>query len=433
MSINIVTDEQCSLNEDTMMDDPYKISNACGQDSGIGATAGNIDSQSQMHRIGNDPYGLPGAKGATAAIRKPHNDVGVDYHEEQYVLQDSTNLSHANMRTSHARLQNMTGLKFGDQTSQNSDDRTFVPPPRIPPRARDQLNPIRQSYNDVGTTAGQRKPIVMPDKFDGSGVWADYLAHFEICSTINRWGDHEKATFLAVSLRGTAQMILGDLTTSSLNSYPVLVTELQSRFGQEGQSELYRTQLKNRLKRQEESFPELGQEIKRWTAQAYPDAPSVLRDTLAKGHFVDALNDSDMRMHIYHRKPRSLTEAIHMATEWQAFKRAEVHRASMRRPVHAANVLGSISDPTMEEMRKQLTEMKSELDKIKNPLNKQKYSEKYEPTQHTPHKSFNHQNRDPNKRVCWGCGEQGHFQNRCPKQDTNNSHSRQTQNQGNWK
>ena len=260
---------------------------------------------------------------------------------------------------------------FCNNRPSNPNHAHFVEPPQVPPRTR-----IGGSYRSRAPSPGpgpsHLKPVVMPDKFDGNGVWEDYMAHFDICAKINGWDSDQKANFLAVSLRGMALMLLGDLPMITLSNYDALLHEIQTRFGQEGKSELFRTQLKNRIKRQDENFQELGQEVKRSTARAYPEAPSTLRDTLAKCHFIDALTDTDIS-HKYHSKPRSLTESVHLATEWQAFKQAETHRRGViteggqSRYVRATEITPAKGEETlMENFFKQMSEMQTELHELRS-------------------------------------------------------------------
>ena len=44
----------------------------------------------------------------------------------------------------------------------------------------------------------------MPDLYDGTGNWGDYLTHFNVVAELNGWTQRERQQFLAVSLRGEA-------------------------------------------------------------------------------------------------------------------------------------------------------------------------------------------------------------------------------------
>ena len=127
---------------------------------------------------------------------------------------------------------------------------------------------------------------------------------------------------MAVSLRGQAQGVFGNLASKSSN-YTELANALQERFAPSNQTELYRVELKERRQRASETLTELGQDIWRLTNLAYQTAPSDLKETLAKEQFIDALVSSDMRLRIKQARPTSLNMAVRHAVELEAFNKAE--------------------------------------------------------------------------------------------------------------
>jgi hypothetical protein len=82
------------------------------------------------------------------------------------------------------------------------------------------------------------KNIVKPATYDGKGPWLDYKSHFDACSEINHWSDKEKGLYLAVSLRGQAQGVLGNLPLESRQDFKELVKSLEERFSPSNQTEL---------------------------------------------------------------------------------------------------------------------------------------------------------------------------------------------------
>ena len=128
---------------------------------------------------------------------------------------------------------------------------------------------------------------------------------------------------MAVSLRGSAQGVLGNLPKGSKPDYQTLVRALEERFAPPSQTELYRVQMRERHQRAGESLPELGQAIRRLANLAYPTAPTEIRETLSKDQFVDALQDSEMRIRIKQARPKYLNDAIQLAVELEAYNRAE--------------------------------------------------------------------------------------------------------------
>ena len=55
------------------------------------------------------------------------------------------------------------------------------------------------------------RAAVMPEAFDGSDDWAEYLQYFDQCAVVNGWGDAQKAQFLAARLRGAAQRFFASI------------------------------------------------------------------------------------------------------------------------------------------------------------------------------------------------------------------------------
>ena len=68
------------------------------------------------------------------------------------------------------------------------------------------------SANIVAADAcGSNRSVQRPAPFDGRTAWDAYRTQFELLAEINRWNEVEKATFLAISLKGSALMILSNL------------------------------------------------------------------------------------------------------------------------------------------------------------------------------------------------------------------------------
>jgi hypothetical protein len=69
-----------------------------------------------------------------------------------------------------------------------------------------------------------------------------------------------------------------------------------------------------------ETLPELGQDVRRLAHLAYPTAPKVVRETLAKEQFIDALIDVDMRSRIKQARSVSLNDAVRHAVCFKLFR-----------------------------------------------------------------------------------------------------------------
>lgn len=134
------------------------------------------------------------------------------------------------------------------------------------------------------------------------------------------------AIFLAASLSGSAQAVLSDLDEPSRKDYYALKGALALRFGNGGQKELFRSELKNRMRQKGETLPELSQAIQRLVRQAYPDAPQSVREVMERDHFLDAIPDTDIRWKVLQARPKTVRDALSIATEVEAFQASERQR-----------------------------------------------------------------------------------------------------------
>ena len=151
------------------------------------------------------------------------------------------------------------------------------------------------------------KPLITPSPYNGKTSWDDYQVQFELIAELNGWNTSTMAIYLAASLSGCAQTVLTDLDANSRRNYKALRDALSLRFGNAGKMELFRSQLKSRIRGKDESLPELAQVIQRLVRQAYPEASLSVWEVLAKDHFVDAIADADIRWKVLKNKTQNGT------------------------------------------------------------------------------------------------------------------------------
>ncbi|CAC5368538.1 unnamed protein product [Mytilus coruscus] len=193
------------------------------------------------------------------------------------------------------------------QTTKKEAGTEAMPMPDVSPILRKNYAKTSKSATLIPLTnlATGRHGAKLLANYDGTSEWSDFKSHFDACAVINNWDDQEKGLYLATALRGQAQ------------------ESLQERFSPPNQTELYRVQLKERRQKASESLPELGQAIRRLVNKAYPNAPSEVKETLAREEFLDSLVDSEMRIRIKQSRPENLNQTRCLAVELEAFYKAE--------------------------------------------------------------------------------------------------------------
>jgi hypothetical protein len=203
-----------------------------------------------------------------------------------------------------------------------------------------------------------------------------------------------------VSLIGAAQRVLGNASKETGQHYDSLVKALEERFAPRNQTELYRAQLKERRQRASETLSELGQAIRRLTCLAYPTAPSEVRETLGKDAFINALVNSDTRLHIKQGRPENLNDAIRLFVELDAYFKTE-RRGDLRMVDNVSSAQSAQMTELVELMRK----MQSKVDTLGKEVHDRAYNQEL---------SLQASNRRCNSVVCYCCKKKDHIRRNCP-------------------
>ena len=263
------------------------------------------------------------------------------------------------------------------------------------------------------------KPLITPSPYDGKTSWDDYQVQFELIAELNGWNTSTMAIYLAASLSGCAQAVLTDLDASSRRNYKALRDALSLRFGNGGKMEVFRSQLKSRIRGKDESLPELAQAIQRLVRQAYPEAPLSVWEVLAKDHFVDAIADTDIRWKVLQTRPNTVQEALATATEVEAFQISE--RQRLRPGRLTANIVGAqVADKHRDTLDSSISKILSEIKKDREDQRRlmEDLIKKIERPARNVQSGIEHDSSWGPRNVgggnCWNCGEPGHFSRNCP-------------------
>ena len=195
--------------------------------------------------------------------------------------------------------------------------------------------PSHHSSEPEPTTTGRGAAphLQKPPPFDGRSSWDAYKLQFEMLADVNHWSDAERATYLAISLRGSALTVLTNVSPDHRGEYATLIAALNERFGSAHRTDLNRAKLKGRIRKRDEGLPELAEDVERLTRLAYPDASVEMIEILSKDQFIDALTDEDSRLRLRQNKPETLRHALEQALELESIHLANKQRTKMVREV----------------------------------------------------------------------------------------------------
>ncbi|KAK3090931.1 hypothetical protein FSP39_015821 [Pinctada imbricata] len=159
------------------------------------------------------------------------------------------------------------------------------------------------------------------EKFDGqSSEWSDYIIQFERVASWNGWSNGEKADQLIMNLRGNARKIVNELTLAQASDFYALKDILQQRFDPKEKVVAKRCEFRNRRREKNESSAEFGYSLKRLAQQAYPDSPLSSQENQIIDAYINGLGNHELRKHVQFSHPKTLEQAIALATEYEAFE-----------------------------------------------------------------------------------------------------------------
>ena len=194
------------------------------------------------------------------------------------------------------------------------------------PELDDMGTPASNVLGMRGDTRPSTRTQVKPRTYDGTTTWKEYYGHFQRVSRSNGWTEGQKLDLLWVNLMGEALSYAENLTQEQTTTYEDLCQVLDGRFGDQHLSEVYKSELRSRRRRNGESLPALAQDISKLVQRAYPDVGRPGVDELAIEKFREALPDHEQRVAVYQSKARTLDQAVKAAIDMESWQISEARR-----------------------------------------------------------------------------------------------------------
>lgn len=250
-----------------------------------------------------------------------------------------------------------------------------------------------------------------PQSYTGNDDFEDFLTQFEITSEINGWDYKAKSLYLANSLTGSARALLNELSSEQRRDYRSLVQKLTERYGSENRAEVFRSQLKSRVRGKGETIAELAQSIRKLTRQAYPKVSIDMVEVLALDHFTDALPETEIRMRLREVGPITLAEAEKIAVRMEAHRIADRQRTRLVGKVEQDHPITPSNDPNTVEQR--MTNIGKRIDSLQRTVQNLAQQRNVNP----PANYYNNQQR-------------GNYNNRLNRMQNRNYNQRHSQHRG---
>ena len=267
------------------------------------------------------------------------------------------------------------------------------------------------------TTRPVRRKEREPDKFDDkTWDWDDYVAHFMSVARWNRWTEDEMAAQLAMSLRGSARTILGNMSEQEICNFQLLKAALTRRYSPNERLSAYRNEFRNRKRVKTENLVEYACALRRLSTKAHPNLSPSNRETLIVDQFIFGLSHlPDIKKHVQFGHPKTLDDAIDLGVEYETFEAGQTVR---KPPATVAGVTSDQNDPLSKYGSRIQSEI-SELVKLSkanaNALaNLTKAVQDSQSNQINSPKKFQ-KGTDWKRKACYLCHEVGHYQDKCPQ------------------
>ena len=286
-----------------------------------------------------------------------------------------------------------------NENSNNAQNHGVIETPnlnRYLPNNTESLN------TNLANARGENYVKLKPKSYSGTenDDFEDWLAQFEITAEINGWDYRVKSLYLANSLVGEARSLLNELTDVQRRDYRSLVQKLTSRFGSENRAEVFRAQLKSRVKQKGESIAQLAHAVKKLTRQSYPKASQDLIEALALDHFIDAISETEIRLRLREVGPKSLSEAEAIAVRMEAHRIADRQRTKLVGKVEQENL--EIQTTKSNPLEDQLVTISKNLDSLQKQvenISRQRNNVSYRPQNKARYgqngtNNYQHQNRN---------------------------------------
>lgn len=174
-------------------------------------------------------------------------------------------------------------------------------------------------------------------KGDSTDVWSEFIRYFENISTLNGWSMDMKRRLLITTFRGQAETFAYGLPDYVLQSYELLVENMDNRFGHRVMKESYIAEAKMRRKIKTESFRDFGQSIADLYRRAHPNNREYVEEASLKTFMDNCSDNEDFRLAVKRTRPANLQDAVTAAMQEECIRMTEnlkMRDRRVERPVY---------------------------------------------------------------------------------------------------
>ena len=263
------------------------------------------------------------------------------------------------------------------------------------------------------------KPVILPETFQGTASWDDWIEHFERVAVVNEWtSSAAKLKWLKVRLTGKAATVLKHLPEETRDSYTGLKEELKKRFEPDSKKELYMAEFQARQKTGTEDWASFADDLRLLAEKVYSGLPAEAQEALALNRFLTQLANPQISFAVRQRQPASVDQAVQYTLECESY--LIPHKQVVDTTVAPVNHGGTdnnctdqlvaampYKDNPMSVIMKRLDEIECQLNSLSSP------KKRFEQSRGTRRLTNPSQAQPKPAVVFFKCGQEGHFARGC--------------------
>ena len=164
----------------------------------------------------------------------------------------------------------------------------------------------------------------MPEAFNGSGDFEDYLQQFNTCAQLSGWyqsgGDDLRPQYFALRLKGDALHFFSTLNYDQQNSFDGLVEAFRQSYTTN--VDILKARLKASKQQPGQDIATFLCDVRTSACRAYRDHPHLIEQTVLTS-FIECLSNSTLRWELRKARPYSSDAALTLAIQLNSYRELE--------------------------------------------------------------------------------------------------------------
>ena len=165
---------------------------------------------------------------------------------------------------------------------------------------------------------------LMPEAFNGSGDFEDYLQQFNTCAQLSGWyqsrGDDLRPQYFALRLKGNALHFFSTLNYDQQNSFAELVEAFRQNYTTN--VDILKARLKAAKQQPGQDIATFLCDVRTLDRRAYRDHPDLIEQTVLTS-FIEGLSNSTLRWELRKARPYSADTSLTLAIQLNSYLELE--------------------------------------------------------------------------------------------------------------